>query len=79
MPTCTAPRARPDSQVAASLDQVEGHEVRRPLPRRLSGSCPAAGEPLLQLLERELSRSHATSSPSIAVPAGSCARAAARI
>ncbi|MET9377568.1 hypothetical protein ABZX98_26145 [Streptomyces sp. NPDC002992] len=53
--------------------------MRRPLPRRLSGSCPAAGEPLLQLLERELSRSHATSSPSIAVPAGSCASAAARI
>jgi hypothetical protein len=27
--------------------------MRRPLPRRLSGSCPAPGEPLLQPLERQ--------------------------
>ncbi|MFH8902162.1 hypothetical protein ACH4HG_38175 [Streptomyces coeruleorubidus] len=47
----TASRVRPDSQVAASLDEVEGHEVRRLLPRRLSGGCPAPGEPLLQPLE----------------------------
>ncbi|MFE9172903.1 hypothetical protein ACFYNZ_26125 [Streptomyces kebangsaanensis] len=41
------PRVRPAGQVVASVDQVESHEVRRPLPRCLGSSRPASGEPLL--------------------------------
>jgi hypothetical protein len=48
-----APGVRPARQSVLSVDQVEGHEVRRPRPRRLSGSCPAPGEPLLKSLERQ--------------------------
>ncbi|MFB9534602.1 MULTISPECIES: hypothetical protein [Streptomyces] len=40
----TAPGVRPAHQVVVSVVEVEGHEVRWPLPRRGSGSCSAPGE-----------------------------------
>ncbi|MFI6357391.1 hypothetical protein ACIBJF_33215 [Streptomyces sp. NPDC050743] len=43
----TTPRVRPAGQVVASVDQVEGREVRRPLPRCLGGCRRASGESLV--------------------------------